>query len=178
MAANAWAVLYRASVPRGLTPRSTEGCSRVARTTRTTYSRTDRSTRMRRTSVCNASSSAAVATGCKSSRGSSCSNRSRMRFSSSSVGYPILSLSKKRSTCASGRGKVPSNSMGFWVASTRKGRGKGLVSPSTVICRSCMASRRALCVRGVARLISSASNIWLITGPGLNWNSCSFWLKK
>ena len=33
--------------------------------------------------------------------------------------------SRKRSICASGSGKVPSSSIGFWVASTRKGRGSG-----------------------------------------------------
>ena len=30
---------------------------------------------------------------------------------------------RKRSSWASGRGKVPSSSMGFWVAITRKGDG-------------------------------------------------------
>ena len=37
----------------------------------------------------------------------------------------MWSLSKKRSSWASGRGKVPSYSMGFWVARTRKGLGRG-----------------------------------------------------
>ena len=45
-------------------------------------------------------------------------------------------------------------------------------------CRSCMASSRLDWVRGVARLISSPSTIWLKTGPRLNSKSCFFWLKK
>ena len=41
-----------------------------------------------------------------------------------------------------------------------------MVCPSTVTRPSPMASNRAACVRGVARLISSASTIWAKTGPG------------
>ena len=37
----------------------------------------------------------------------------------------MLKRSRKRSSCASGSGKVPSSSTGFCVASTRKGRGSG-----------------------------------------------------
>ena len=83
----------------------------------------------------------------------------------------------KRSSCASGRGKVPSSSTGFCVASTRKGSGRAIVSPSTVTWRSCMASSRADWVRGVARFISSAKSTWLKTGPGLKWKLAVCWLK-
>jgi hypothetical protein len=40
-----------------------------------------------------------------------------------------------------------------------------------------MASSSALWVRGVARLISSASSTLVKIAPGRNWNSPSFWLK-
>ncbi len=40
-----------------------------------------------------------------------------------------------------------------------------------------MASSSADCVFGVARLISSASTIWAMIGPGRNSNSRSRWLK-
>ena len=56
-----------------------------------------------------------------------------------------------------------------------KGRGSGWVWPSTDTCRSLIASSRALCVRGVARLISSASTTLAKIGPGLKVNSC-VWL--
>ena len=64
-----------------------------------------------------------------------------------------------------GMGKVPSSSMGFWVASTKKGEGRAWVSPMTVTRRSCMASSRADWVLGEARLISSASIMLAKTGP-------------
>src|SRR3990172_3242851 len=83
----------------------------------------------------------------------------------------------KRSSCASGSANVPSYSMGFWVAMTRNGSGIRWVTPSMVACRSSMHSRSADCVLGVARLISSASTIWAMIGPGLNSNSWVFWLK-
>jgi len=55
--------------------------------------------------------------------------------------------------------------MGFWVASTMKGRGtlKGL--PSMVTCCSCMTSSRADWVLAGARLISSASSRCVKAGP-------------
>ena len=90
--------------------------------------------------------------------------------------YPRDSRMKKRSIWASGSGKVPKDSMGFWVASTIKGSSSRVVTPSTVICRSSMASRRADWVRGVARFSSSASTKWLNSGPGRNSNSLVFWL--
>ena len=73
-----------------------------------------------------------------------------------------------------GKGKVPSSSIGFCVAMTRKGRGRSVVSPSTVSWRSSIASRRAACVRGVARLISSARTIWAMSGPSRKAKSCAF----
>ena len=79
--------------------------------------------------------------------------------------------SRNRSSCASGSGKVPLSSTGFWVASTRKGRGSGCVAPSTVTWRSSMASRKLDWVRGVARLISSASTRLAKIGPGLKSKS-------
>ena len=63
---------------------------------------------------------------------------------------------------------LPWNWCGFWVATTKKGSGRGRVSPSTVTCPSAIASSSALCVRGVARLISSASNTGAKTGPGIH----------
>src|SRR5712691_1267510 len=88
------------------------------------------------------------------------------------------SRNRKRSNCASGSGNVPSSSMGFCVASTRNGRGSGRVSPSTLTWRSSMHSSSADWVRGVARLISSASTTWAKIGPGRNSNSCERWLKN
>ena len=83
----------------------------------------------------------------------------------------------KRSSCASGRAKVPSYSIGFWVAITRNGDGIGWLTPSIVACRSSMHSSRALWVFGVARLISSARTTCAMIGPGRNSNSWVFWLK-
>ena len=81
-----------------------------------------------------------------------------------------------RSSCASGRANVPSYSIGFCVAMTRNGSGIWWVTPSIVAWRSSMHSSSALCVLGVARLISSASTTWLMIGPGRNSNSWVFWL--
>ena len=97
-------------------------------------------------------------------------------ISCSRVMYPRLRRMKKRSSWASGRGKVPKDSRGFWVAMTRKGSSNFVVTPSTVTCRSSMASRRADWVRGVARLISSASTTLVSRGPGRKSNSPVFWL--
>ncbi len=74
---------------------------------------------------------------------------------------------RKRSSCASGSGYVPSISMGFWVAITRKGDSSSCVTVPLVTVRSCMASSSADWVLGVARLISSASTRFAKTGPGL-----------
>ena len=71
---------------------------------------------------------------------------------------------------------MPSYSTGFWVAMTMKGCGNGRVTPSTVTCRSSMASSKADWVLGVARLISSASTTCATTGPGRHSKSPCFWL--
>ncbi len=63
---------------------------------------------------------------------------------------------------------MPSCSIGFWVAITMKGWVSGYVVPSTVTWRSSMASSRADCVFGEARLISSPSTMLANTGPGRN----------
>ena len=76
----------------------------------------------------------------------------------------------KRSSWASGSGYVPSCSMGFWVASTKKGCGSWCVFPAAVICFSAMASSRADWVFGGVRLISSASIMFAKTGPFANRN--------
>src|SRR5437764_1433443 len=73
---------------------------------------------------------------------------------------------RKRSSCDSGSANVPSWSCGFCVAMTKKGEGSARVSPSTVTCRSSIASSSALCVLGLARLISSAKSTCAKTGPG------------
>ena len=81
-----------------------------------------------------------------------------------------------RSSWASGRGYVPSDSMGFCVAITRNGSGAGNVSRPIVTCRSCMTSSSALCTFAGARLISSASRRFVKTGPSETWNSPARWL--
>ena len=81
----------------------------------------------------------------------------------------------KRSSWLSGSGYVPSNSYGFCVAITRNGDGSGCDVRSTDTWKSFIASSSALCVRGVARLISSASSTFVNTGPGLNSNADVRW---
>ena len=71
----------------------------------------------------------------------------------------------KRSTCASGSGYVPSDSIGFCVAITRNGDGTACVSWPIVTCRSCITSSSADCTFAGARLISSASRKLQKTGP-------------
>src|SRR4051812_34238807 len=83
----------------------------------------------------------------------------------------------KRSTWASGSGYVPSNSTGFWVASTRNGRASSCECTSTVTLRSCMHSSRPDCVLGEARLISSTRITLAKIGPGRNSKRLSRWLK-
>ena len=73
---------------------------------------------------------------------------------------------RKRSSWLSGSGKVPWCSKGFCVAMTMNGCASAYVSPSTVTCSSAIASSRADCVFGDARLISSPSSSWVNTGPG------------
>ena len=71
----------------------------------------------------------------------------------------------KRSTCASGSGYVPSDSIGFCVAMTRNGSGTGYVVCAIVTWRSCITSSSADCTFAGARLISSASRKLQKTGP-------------
>lgn len=66
---------------------------------------------------------------------------------------------------------MPSYSTGFWVATTMKGSGSARAAPSTLTCRSSMASSRAAWVFGGVRLISSASSRLVNTGPSRNSNS-------
>ena len=115
--------------------------------------------------------SSAVHTGESVSSGLSSMNLSSTRTASSCESCPSFILMRKRSSCASGSGNVPCVSMGFCVATTRNGSSSLRVTPSIVTCRSSMHSRSADCVRGVARLISSASRMFVNTGPGLNTNS-------
>ncbi len=70
---------------------------------------------------------------------------------------------------------MPSVSIGFCVAMTRKGRGSVCVSPAMVTCRSCITSSSALCTLAGARLISSASSRWVNTGPSVVANSPVRW---
>ena len=77
----------------------------------------------------------------------------------------MLRRMRNRSICASGSGNVPAVSTGFCVATTKKGRASARVTPSTVIWHSSIHSSSALCVRGVARLISSASRTLQKAGP-------------
>ena len=97
--------------------------------------------------------------------------RSKRRSISASAlgdGTWTSSLRKKRSSCASGSGYVPSYSIGFWVATTRKRPPRGIRWPSLVTWRSSIASRRAAWVLAGARLISSASRVSVKIGPGRN----------
>jgi len=55
--------------------------------------------------------------------------------------------------------------MGFWVAKTWKGRGRGNVCPALVTRYSCIDWRRAAWVFGGVRLISSASRMLQKMGP-------------
>ena len=75
-----------------------------------------------------------------------------------------------RSSWASGSVYVPCWSIGFWVATTKLGRGSGYVTPSTVTWCSAITSSSADWVLGEARLISSPSTMWANTGPSRNWN--------
>ena len=60
---------------------------------------------------------------------------------------------------------MPSVSMGFCVAMTKKGEGTRCVWPAMVTCLSCMTSNKALCTLAGARLISSANSKLANTGP-------------
>ncbi len=101
--------------------------------------------------------------------------RARTSTSSTASGYPKLTRMRKRSSCASGSGNVPSYSTGFAVASTWNGASSANVWPSTVIWRSCIASSSAAWVFGGVRLISSASSRPVNSGPRRNTNSPVRW---
>src|SRR5256885_5247760 len=116
-------------------------------------------------------------TAARSAMGSPCSRRARTSIASASVGGPISAASTKRSSCDSGSGYVPWNSAGFCVATTKNGRSSVRVVPSTVTWPSPIASSSADCVRGVARLTSSASTILAKIGPATNSKVTSFWLN-
>ena len=51
------------------------------------------------------------------------------------------------------------------------------MTPSIVTCRSCIASSSAACVFGGARLISSASRMFVKIGPARNSNAASRWFQ-
>ena len=95
--------------------------------------------------------------------------RSMISLSSSSAGYVTRSLKRNRSSWASGSGYVPSISIGFWVARTKNGDGRGCEIPDTVAVPSCIPSSSADWVLGVARFTSSARRMWPKIGPFWNW---------
>ena len=72
---------------------------------------------------------------------------------------------------------MPSNSIGFCVAITRNGASSARVTPSLVTRRSAIASSSAACVRGGARLISSARTMFAKSGPGRNSKLAVRWSK-
>src|SRR5438445_319570 len=77
----------------------------------------------------------------------------------------MRTLNRNRSCCASGNGYVPSYSIGFCVAITKNGAGRGSCWPSRVTPRSSIASSRADWTFAGARLISSASRMFVKIGP-------------
>src|SRR5262245_47017595 len=160
---------------RGLPPTRRDGCWRVARTSSTTYWSTSSATRSPETYSRTSARRSRLITGAswKSSiRGidGRCPCTRTISTSDSRVGYDTSSLNMKRSSWASGSGYVPSCSIGFCVARTKKSRGRGWLWPSTVTVRSCMASSSAACVLGGVRLISSASSTSVNSGPRVNVN--------
>ena len=77
----------------------------------------------------------------------------------------ILIFSRKRSSCASGNGYVPSNSTGFCVASTVNNAESECRTPSIVTCRSSIDSSSDAWVRGGIRFTSSTSSRSVNIGP-------------
>src|SRR5580704_15626631 len=96
------------------------------------------------------------------------STRRSITISVAASGTFTSSLKKKRSSCASGSGYVPSYSTGFWVATTRNRSPRARLTPSEVTCRSSMASSSADWVLAGARLISSARSVSVKIGPSRN----------
>src|SRR3990172_3200377 len=84
--------------------------------------------------------------------------------------------SKNLSNWLCGSGKTPCDSLKLRVAITKNGLGRGYVVPSKVTNPSPIASSRADGVRGLERLISSASTILAKIGPGRNLKSPLVWL--
>ncbi len=120
--------------------------------------------RQRRTSACAASSSPGASTGCARSRGA-----------------PVVASSMARSAAASGIGEVHLQQeavelgLGQRIGAllldrvlrrqhVERGRQR-MVEPATATRCSCIACSSADCVRGLARLISSAISSWQNTGP-------------
>ena len=66
---------------------------------------------------------------------------------------------------------MPSCSIGFCVAITRKGLGRSNRLPPIVVCRSCMASSIADWVFALDLLISSSRMMCACTGPSLVSNA-------
>ena len=100
--------------------------------------------------------------------GASAVVRSIISRSSSDGGISTRSLNANLSSAASGSGYVPSCSMGFCVAITKNGSSSRIVRPPALTECSSIASSSADCVRGVARLISSARRRCVKIGPGAN----------
>src|SRR5919199_2064017 len=90
--------------------------------------------------------------------------------SASAEPWSSTSLNRNRSNCASGSGYVPSNSTGFWVATTRNTAGSPMRRPSIVTWCSSMASSSADWVLAGARLTSSATTTLAKMGPRRNTN--------
>jgi len=78
---------------------------------------------------------------------------------------------RNRSRAASGKAYTPSDSIGFWVARTRKGCGTTRVDPPMDTWPSAMTSSSADCTLAGARLISSARTRLANTGPHSMSNS-------
>ena len=70
-----------------------------------------------------------------------------------------------------GQREGAAKSCGFCVAMTKNGSGSGMVCPSSETCPSFIASSSADCVRGLARLISSARSTLAKMGPWRRTNS-------
>ena len=117
--------------------------------------------------------SSRVHTGCSDCSGWTLPCASSISTSCSRPTYPNPKRTANRSSCASGRGYTPALSIGFWVATAKNGSGSTRRTPSAVTCPSAIASRSADCVRGLARLISSASRMLQNTGPSWKWKAWS-----
>ena len=155
-------------MPRTELPIATSSSSRVARTS-STIQRADRSST--KTSAHRAR--AASATSATSTAGSSRVERmpAELLVARSGSRRP---RPDSRASCGrrSGRaappaaGTCPRTRSGSGSRCTRNGSASRRVTPSTVTCCSAIASSRADCVFGIARLISSTRTTLANTGPG------------